>query len=522
MEKIEDLKGDIHSLFDDHLSNRSSATAPLQDQNVPTLEVELGTDAKEFIARHAQGFISPEIIAGVLKLLEAAIITAIGALIYALYVLPVNAFTWAYPSVTAGTAITIVTLCHMSGLYSMQAYRQFFPKNLRLVAIWLAVFAMLPFLAFIFKVGDDYSRVWFVLWGAIGLLTTISLRLAVAPFVITWTKGGRLDRRAVIVGGGTRAQNLINALEANGGHDISICGTFDDRLSERSPKQIGKYKKLGTIDELVAFARQTRVDLLIVALPISAEKRVLELLQKLWVLPVDIRLSAHTNKLRFRPRSYSYIGNVPMLDVFDRPLADWDHLVKFVFDKVVAALALAVLSPVMILTALAVRLDSKGPVFFRQTRYGFNNEKILVWKFRSMYVDQCDTHASKLVTRGDPRVTRVGRFIRKTSLDELPQLFNVITGQLSLVGPRPHALKAKAEDRLYEEVVDGYFARHRVKPGITGWAQINGWRGETDTKDKIHRRVEHDLYYIENWNVFLDAYILAMTPFALMKTDNAY
>ena len=176
----------------------------------------------------------------------------------------------------------------------------------------------------------------------------------------------------------------------------------------------------------------------------------------------------------------------------------------------------------MLLAALAIKLDSRGPVLFRQKRHGFNNELIEVYKFRSMYVDKTDAHAAKLVTKDDPRVTRVGRFIRKTSLDELPQLFNVLKGELSLVGPRPHALQAKAADRLYHDVVDGYFARHKVKPGITGWAQINGWRGETDNDEKIQRRVEHDLYYIENWSVLFDLYILAMTPFALAKTENAY
>jgi lipopolysaccharide/colanic/teichoic acid biosynthesis glycosyltransferase len=140
-----------------------------------------------------------------------------------------------------------------------------------------------------------------------------------------------------------------------------------------------------------------------------------------------------------------------------------------------------------------------------------------------MYADQTDAQAAKLVTRDDPRVTRVGRFIRKTSIDELPQLFNVVfKGNLSLVGPRPHAVHAKAADRQYEEVVDGYFARHRVRPGITGWAQVNGWRGETDTPEKIQQRVEHDLYYIENWSILLDLSILAITPFALFKTQNAY
>ena len=304
---------------------------------------------------------------------------------------------------------------------------------------------------------------------------------------------------------------------------MRVVGVFDDRGDDRSANTCSDVSKLGTVDDLVEFARRTRVDLVIFSLPISAENRILQMLKKLWVLPVDIRLSAHTNKLRFRPRSYSYIGNVPVLDVFDRPIADWDVVMKSLFDKVVGALALLFAAPVMVLIALAIKLDSKGPVFFRQKRYGFNNELIEVYKFRSMYVDQADATASKLVTKNDPRVTRVGRFIRKTSLDELPQLFNVVfKGNLSLVGPRPHAVHAKAEDRLYDEAVDGYFARHRVKPGITGWAQIHGWRGETDSHQKIQRRVEHDLYYIENWSVLLDAYIVMMTPFALLRTEQAY
>jgi exopolysaccharide biosynthesis polyprenyl glycosylphosphotransferase len=190
---------------------------------------------------------------------------------------------------------------------------------------------------------------------------------------------------------------------------------------------------------------------------------------------------------------------------------------------VVGSLMLIALSPVMAAVAIAIKLDSRGPVLFRQKRYGFNNELIEVFKFRSMYVEASDATAAKLVTKDDPRVTRVGRFIRKTSLDELPQLFNVVfKGNLSLVGPRPHATHAKAASQLYDQVVDGYFARHRVKPGITGWAQVNGWRGETDTPQKIQRRVEHDLFYIENWSIFFDLYILARTPFALLKTESAY
>jgi exopolysaccharide biosynthesis polyprenyl glycosylphosphotransferase len=211
-----------------------------------------------------------------------------------------------------------------------------------------------------------------------------------------------------------------------------------------------------------------------------------------------------------------------MIDLYDKPIADWGTVAKWLFDKTLGILALAMFAPVMVAIAVAIKLDSRGPVLFRQKRYGFNNELIEICKFRSMYTDRCDANADRLVTKADDRVTRVGRFLRKTSLDELPQLLNVIKGELSLVGPRPHALSAKAADRLYGEVVAGYFARHKVKPGITGWAQINGWRGETDTPEKIQRRVDHDIYYIENWSVLLDLYILLCTPLSLLRAENAY
>ena len=336
-------------------------------------------------------------------------------------------------------------------------------------------------------------------------------------------RDGRLTRRTVIVGGGAPGEALIDALKAQVDGDVRVVGVFDDRNDERSPTHCAGFPKLGTVDDFVEFARRTRIDLVIFSLPISAENRILAMLKKLWVLPVDIRLSAHSNKLRFRPRSYSYIGTVPVLDVSDRPIADWDVVMKWLFDKIVGGLMLLAALPVMAVVAIAIKLDSRGPVLFKQKRYGFNNDLIEVYKFRSMYVDQSDAAANKLVTRDDPRVTRVGRFIRKASLDELPQLFNVVfKGNLSLVGPRPHAVNAKAEARLYDEAVDGYFARHRVKPGVTGWAQINGWRGETDTQEKIQKRVEYDLYYIENWSVLFDLYIVLMTPFALLKSENAY
>jgi Undecaprenyl-phosphate glucose phosphotransferase len=249
---------------------------------------------------------------------------------------------------------------------------------------------------------------------------------------------------------------------------------------------------------------------------------VLSLMKRLWVLPVDIRLSAHGANMRYLPRTYSYIGSVPMLDIADRPISDWDYVAKRAFDLAFSVAGILLFMPVMLATALAIKLDSKGPVLFKQQRLGFNNEVIEVYKFRSMYVEQCDPTARNAVTRDDPRVTRVGRFIRKTSIDELPQFFNVLKGDLSLVGPRPHAVSGQTRHRLYTDVVDGYFARHRVKPGVTGWAQINGWRGEIDSDEKIRMRTQFDLYYIDNWSLWLDLKILFLTPIRLLDTKNAY
>ena len=485
-------------------------------------KVELSDLAQRVASAASDKRFSPVLLAGLVRATEIFVILLTASLSYVLYLQSEDVSGTLYlAAVTSGTVLATLGM-RLVDIHSVQSFRAFAPSIARLIAAWIATFAIRAAAAFVLKLGDAYSRGWVLIWFACGLVGLVAVRVALVPIVRHISAHHGLDRRAVIVGGGERGANLLDALEQSGDTDIEICGVFDDRSDERSPTQIAGYPKLGTVSELVEFCRQAAIDVLIVTLPLTAEKRVLQILKKLWVLPVDIRLSAHTNQLRFRPRSYSYVGQVPMLDVFDKPLADWDAFVKATFDRVVAALVLVLASPVMIAVAAAVKLESKGPVFFKQKRYGFNNELIEVYKFRSMYTDKADANASRLVTKDDPRVTRVGRFIRKTSLDELPQLFNVLRGELSLVGPRPHALQAKAAERLYDDVVDGYFARHKVKPGISGWAQINGWRGETDTQEKIQRRVEHDLYYIENWSIWFDIYILAMTPISLMDTRSAY
>jgi len=467
------------------------------------------------------GAFSAKVLTGTVRLGELALVAGLGVVFHLVYL--GSSFDTFALAMIVGISLAALLGFEMARVYSIQAFRTFFRDGLRLLATWTVVFLAGFAAIFLLKVGDEYSRVWLVGWFFTGAVALTAERLVLAGFVGRMTRAGRFDRRTAIVGAGPAAVEMIQALDSQSDNGIRIVGIFDDRNGERTPDLVAGYPTLGTVSDLVDYARNTQLDLVIFTVPIAAEGRILQMLSKLWVLPIDIRLAAHASKLRLRPRAYSYIGNVPVLDVFDRPIADWDLVVKWLFDKIVGASILILAAPVMAAVALAVKLDSRGPVLFRQKRYGFNNELIEVFKFRSMYVDQGDMAAAKLVTKDDPRVTRVGRIIRKTSLDELPQLFNVVfKGNLSLVGPRPHALQAKAANELYDQVVDGYFARHKVKPGITGWAQINGWRGETDTQEKIQRRVEHDLYYIENWSVLFDLQILAMTPFALLKTENAY
>jgi Undecaprenyl-phosphate glucose phosphotransferase len=483
----------------------------------------LSPAALKVVAEPTPAAYSPIVLAGTVRLIEFGLVVLVGLVVYAAYVVPLDGFEWHYVVAIAAVGVLAMLAFQAADIYQVQAFRGYEKQYFRLASAWSVVFLITMGATFFAKAGDQFSRVWLGTFYVLGLVTLIAFRKSLFIMVRRWTRQGRLDRRIVIISADANGDSLIRSLAAQRDSDVHVVGVFDDRGDERSPTIVAGRQKLGTVDDLVEFARRTRIDLVIFSLPISAESRILQMLKKLWVLPVDIRLAAHGNKLRFRPRAYSYIGNVPVLDMADKPITDWDVVMKWLFDKIVGSVLLVLATPLMLLTALAVKLESRGPAFFKQKRYGFNNELIEVYKFRSMYVDKCDATASKLVQKNDPRVTRVGAVIRKLSLDELPQLFNVVfKGNLSLVGPRPHAVHAKADDRLYDEAVDGYFARHRVKPGITGWAQVNGWRGETDTHEKIQRRVEHDLYYIENWSVLFDLHILAKTPLALAKSENAY
>jgi Undecaprenyl-phosphate glucose phosphotransferase len=298
-------------------------------------------------------------------------------------------------------------------------------------------------------------------------------------------------------------------------------GIFDDR-KDRVESDFDGCPLIGNAEELVTWCRTNHADEVLIALPWGAQDRIMEIIHLLAALPVNVRLSPEFISADLLHRRTSNQFRVPMLSVLEKPVTGWGAITKSILDYTVAAIMLILAAPLLLIVICAIKLDSPGPILFRQKRYGFNNQLIEIFKFRSMYADQTDHHAEMITRKDDPRVTRVGAIIRRFSIDELPQIFNVLTGDMSVVGPRPHALQAKAGDVLYEDVVDQYAVRHKVKPGITGWAQVNGWRGDTRDEASLIGRLEHDLYYIDNWSVLFDLSIILRTVGVVLSGKNSY
>jgi len=419
-------------------------------------------------------------------------------------------------------AILVATLM----LHRFDVYRDDFLFSRRipfgnLFSAWTVTFCVLLAIAFLFKVSDSYSRAWALSWFVLGGVGLMAGRYALRRWVRGLSLAGRFANRTVIVGAGDQGRRLAGYLRRLGDETTRIVGFADDRQT-RIADNIESLPVLGSVDHLVDLIRRDLVDQVIIALPWTADQRLQEVAAKLEQTPVPISLAPDLAAFSYPGRRFTTVGHLPMMQLFERPISGWSYVLKSLEDRVLAAGILLVLSPLLVLVALAIKLDSPGPVFFRQKRYGFNQDLFNCWKFRTMHEHRTDANAETLTRRGDDRVTRVGRFLRRTSIDELPQLINVIKGDMSLVGPRPHATSAKAAGRLYEEAVEVYAARHRVKPGITGWAQVNGWRGETDTLEKIERRVECDLFYIENWSLAFDLKILLRTAMVVVGDREAY
>lgn len=334
--------------------------------------------------------------------------------------------------------------------------------------------------------------------------------LRVAP-----TTRHRRDRVAAprtsvaIVGDGALSRQLVWRCLQQSDRGLEVLGLFADNEEKHASGYCLGCPLGGSLADLLALAQKREIDAIVLAVPASARRRIDKIVTLLRRIAVDVYL--YDEDVDQGPQDNTALARLPVRLVERRPLGPRDVFLKAVEDRLLAAAIVLAISPLLLAIAVLIRIDSPGPVIFRQKRYGLNNRLIEIWKFRTLHVCQSDTNAEQLVTRNDSRVTRVGAFLRKTSLDELPQFFNVLRGDMSVVGPRPHALAAKAGVLQYDEIVRDYAARHRVKPGITGWAQINGWRGETSTEEQIEQRVAHDFHYIDNWSLWLDLKIVLRT-----------
>ncbi len=459
--------------------------------------------------------ISTRVVAGLLAATDAAAILISGGVA----VVATTAGAWHLPAliVLFGTLLGF-NLLQLSGGHRLTSQGRGKRGLVGMTFAWgITMAAMLGLAALARAATFD----WLAYWTVGGLALLGAARLGLDWKIRQWRAQGRLDQRVAIIGCGPIAQRLIRHYNVHPQTAPRIVGVYDDQADGRQARCMG-HPIRGTVDDLVRDSRRLRIDAVIVAVPPSADWRLTATLNKLSLTPVDVRLCAGEFGVELGPVDSSQIGGLTMLNVMDRPLRDWRAIAKEIEDRVLAAAILIMISPILAAIAIAIRLETPGPVLFKQKRYGLNNQLIEVLKFRSMYVNKTDANAEQLTRRNDPRVTRVGAFIRKTSLDELPQFFNVLRGEMSIVGPRPHATAAKAGTVLYQDAVRYYDARHRMKPGITGWAQVNGWRGETETIEQIERRVEHDLYYIENWSIALDLWIIVRTIFGGFMGRHAY
>jgi Undecaprenyl-phosphate glucose phosphotransferase len=377
-------------------------------------------------------------------------------------------------------------------------------------------------------VSEQFSRVWFFSWLATALVLLIGFRLLIARSLTILARAGRIGRNIVIYGAGPQGERLIQRIEAMDEPWNRIVGVFDDRKTQingtqgRVGAEVCGYPVMGNLTELLRWGLGGRPDEILLALPWSAEDRILQVLHRLAALPANVRLASEFHRLdMIQGRTNSQFG-LPMLNAYEKPVDGWGRIWKRLFDFVLACVAVVAAAPFLLIVAVLIRFDSPGPVLFLQPRLGFNNKLINVYKFRTMHVEDSDALGNQLTQRDDRRVTAIGAVLRRFSIDELPQLLNVLLGEMSLVGPRPHAIRTTAGGKDCDLVVDQYAVRHKVKPGITGWAQVNGWRGTMETEAHLVKRLEHDLYYINNWSPLFDIKILLLTVWTVLHGRNSF
>ncbi|MEY2883803.1 MAG: hypothetical protein RL490_1527 [Pseudomonadota bacterium] len=483
-----------------HFPHERGETTGQDKPGVPIDVAVFAVRLLEFVAILVSGFIAAALIGDAMSATDMAVhhrVIVIAALAYAVF-------------------------SESFGCYDLDAQFSLRTAWQRVATGWLTVALFMITLGFLLKSSDAVSRGWALSW-FLGGGTSLLLTRAGATFWVRRLKQrGTFNQRVAIFGAGAQGQRFAEYVRSQERLTISMVGFFDDRRDGRVPSSAANVPVLGNLSALISMIRDGRVDQVVVALPWSAEARLQQVVSRLALTPVKVRLAPDLASFAFARRPMVVLGDIPMMTLFERPISGIDAVVKQVEDQILSTIILLLIWPILLAIAIAIKLDSPGPIFFRQPREGFNNKTFKVFKFRSMYENAGQIDFIQQASRVDPRVTRVGRFLRRSSLDELPQLFNVFAGDMSLVGPRPHAPSTRAGGRLFSDVVASYAARHKVKPGISGWAQVNGWRGETDTEDKLIKRFEHDLHYIENWSIWFDFYILFRTVGSVLLPKNAF
>ena len=380
---------------------------------------------------------------------------------------------------------------------------------------WGIIVSILLFLGYATHLSYRYSEQVILAWFIATPLALITSHLAVHLITAIQRKRGE-TRSVVIVGDNEVGQKLLERIVELPYLLMDVRGFFDDRnAARRSESQM---PLLGDISEVASYVRKHNIQKIFISLPMSAQPRIRKLLDDLHDTTASIYFMPDVNIFDMMQARFDNVGGVPVVAICESPYSGVDSVVKGTSDIVLAALLLILLSPLMLCIALVVKFTSVGPAIFKQRRYGLDGEEITVYKFRSMTVSE-DGNIIDQAQKNDPRITKIGAFLRRTSLDELPQFINVLQGRMSMVGPRPHAV---AHNELYRTLIKGYMLRHKIKPGITGWAQVNGLRGETEVLEKMQARIEYDLYYLRNWSIWLDLWIIMLTAWVVLRRDNAY
>jgi putative colanic acid biosysnthesis UDP-glucose lipid carrier transferase len=415
--------------------------------------------------------------------------------------------------------ILFVLIAEWKDLYRAWRGAPLHQEMTRLVETWIMTAVCLVVFAFVTKRSGEISRLVIGTWFVTSLLALLAWRGMVRLGLRTLRAHGRNSRTVAIVGTGDLGTRLMRTMLQSSWMGLRVVGFFDDskRIGYR-PVSGDKVSVVGGLEDVVRRARTGELDLIYIALPLGAEERIRELVSDLADTKATVYLVPDIFCFDLLHARMVNFGGVPTVSLFENPFSGVDGWVKRLEDLFLASLILLFIAIPMLLIALGVKLSSRGPVFFKQRRYGLDGKDIMIWKFRTMTVCE-DGPDVPQATKDDKRVTRFGAFLRRTSLDELPQFLNVLGGSMSVVGPRPHAV---AHNEMYRKLIRGYMLRHRVKPGITGWAQVNGFRGETDKIEKMEKRVEHDLWYIRNWSLWLDLRIVAASVFKGFVSENAY